>query len=95
MFVVTVWFEVHPEHADSFRERVLIQASNSLEREPACRQFDVSFDPADAARCFLYERYDDRKAFDVHLASEHFKQFDATVTPWIKSKKVEIWTQEN
>ena len=95
MFVVTVWFEVHPEHADAFRERMLIQASNSLEREPECRQFDVSFDPNDSASCFLYERYTDRNAFDVHLGSEHFKQFDATVTPWIKSKKVEIWTQEN
>ena len=95
MFVVTVWFEAHPEHADSFREQMLIQASNSLEREAECRQFDVSFDPDNSASCFLYERYDDRKAFDVHLASEHFKQFDATVTPWIKSKKVEIWTQDN
>ena len=69
MYIVAVEFVIHPEHIESFRKEMLLQAANSLAREAACQQFDVNFDPNDAARCFLYEKYDDRAAFDAILAS--------------------------
>ncbi len=53
----------------------------------------VSFDARHPERCFLYEKYDDRAAFDRHLASAHFKSFDATVAPWVVSKDVQTWIQ--
>ena len=56
-------------------------------------QFDVCFDPDNPCRCVLYERYDDRDAFEVHLASDHFREFDAKVQPWVQSKIVETWEQ--
>lgn len=37
---------------------------------------------------FLYERYDDRAAFEAHLASTHFKTFDAMVAPCLEAKTV-------
>ena len=40
-------------------------------------------------RVFLYEIYDDRAAFDAHLASPHFRAFDAEVGPWVQDKQVE------
>ena len=39
---------------------------------------------------FLYEVYDDRKAFDAHLATLHFKQFDPAVAPMVASKAVRV-----
>jgi quinol monooxygenase YgiN len=39
----------------------------------------------------LYEIYDDAPAFDRHLASDHFRDFDAVVAPWVRTKKVETW----
>ena len=93
MYVVVVEFEIAAEHTESFRDAILQQASNSLAREDACQQFDVCFDGEDLSKCFLYEKYDDRAAFEGHLQSDHFKQFDSLVSSWLKSKTVQTWTQ--
>jgi len=94
MFVVAVTFEVKPDHVDEFQKAMLQQATNSLDLEPGCQQFDVCFDPDRTGMCFLYEKYDDRHAFDVHLASDHFKNFDQLVEPWLSNREVSLWQAE-
>jgi (4S)-4-hydroxy-5-phosphonooxypentane-2,3-dione isomerase len=91
MYVVTVRLDIDPNHAPEFMRAMGAQAHHSLTLEAGCRQFDVSVDPSDLRRVFLYEIYTDRAAFDAHLASTHFKSFDATVQPWVISKVVETW----
>jgi quinol monooxygenase YgiN len=93
MYVVTVLFSVQPENVDAFREAMEAQARASLENEEGCIQFDVCTDPDDANVCFLYEIYTDKQAFDAHLASAHFKAFDAKVTPWLVSKSVRAYSR--
>ena len=93
MYVVTVEFEIQTENVAEFCEAILLQASNSLTRETGCRQFDVCFDPERDTRCFLYEKYDDRVAFDDHLASDHFKEFDMRIASWVVNKSVATWQQ--
>ena len=93
MHVITVEFVIEPGRTEAFREAMLRQARNSLDREPGCLQFDVCFDPNDAKRVFLYEIYVDRDAFDEHLRSAHFLEFDATVKDWLTSKSVRAWTR--
>ena len=91
MLLAAVTFEILPERAEAFRDRVRQQADDSLE-EPGCRRFDVWCDTGDCCRVFLFEIYDDRAAFDAHLASAHFRDFDATVAPWVRDRKVELWS---
>ena len=91
MYLVTVVFEVSQENAQMFSARVQRQAEDSL-TEPGCQRFDVWQAPTDPEKTFLYEIYDDRAAFDAHLASEHFKDFDTEVGPWVLRKTVETWT---
>ena len=81
-------FRIQPDRIDAFLARVAQQANDSLE-ETGCRRFDVWQDPADRSQVFLYEIYDDRAAFDDHLASAHFKVFDAEVAPCVAGKVVE------
>ncbi|MGD1923399.1 MAG: putative quinol monooxygenase [Paracoccaceae bacterium] len=90
MYLVTVIFTATADKAGAFAARVQQQATDSL-TEPGCQRFDVWTDPADPTRTFLYEIYDDRAAFDAHLASTHFKAFDAEVASWIVDKQVETW----
>jgi len=90
VYVVTVVFQPKPEHAKAFRDEMLANAKVSRETEPGCRQFDVCVE-ADAGRVFLYELYDDRAAFEAHLASAHFKAFDAQVRDWVAGKDVRIY----
>ena len=88
MYVVIVDFRIKPERLRDFMPLMLENARASRETEPGCRQFDVCVDPAEQTSVFLYEIYDDRAAFDVHLATAHFKRFDAAVAPMLATKAV-------
>jgi (4S)-4-hydroxy-5-phosphonooxypentane-2,3-dione isomerase len=88
MHVVIVDFRIKPERLAEFMPLMLENARASRESEPGCRRFDVCVDPADPASLFLYELYDDHAAFDAHLASAHFKRFDAAVAQMLASKAV-------
>jgi quinol monooxygenase YgiN len=89
-WVVTVEFTIQSGFAEKFMVRLAVQAAESL-REAGCLQFDVCVDPADPHHVFLYELYSDRDAFATHLASSHFKEFDAATRSWIASKQVMQW----
>jgi quinol monooxygenase YgiN len=88
MYVVIVFFEAKPAHAATLGDALLIQARNSLENETGCRRFDVAVDPLDPASFLLYEIYDDEAAFQAHLQTPHYAEFNARVTPWTASKRV-------
>lgn len=91
MYVVTVEFEVRAGHERDFHLRMRQQAEDSLNREADCIQFDVCQAPDDPRRIFLYEVYADEGAFQSHLDSGHFKDFDKTVADWVAAKTVRIW----
>lgn len=89
MFTVMVRFEIWSHSVAKFEDLVLRQAENSLALEDDCSVFDVVHDVADPSVFYLYELYSDRAAFDVHLVSEHFKQFDQTAQAMVARK--EVW----
>ena len=91
MFVVTVEFTIGRADAAAFRAAVVGNAIASLTHEPGCRQFDVCDSDEDPGQFFLYELYDDRAAFDAHLASAHFKAFDRQVAGWVVRKTVRTY----
>jgi quinol monooxygenase YgiN len=91
MYVVIVEFTLNPGCAPAFRERVQQQARDSLELEADCEVFDVCVDPERDDFILLYEVYKDEGAFEAHLASAHFADFDATVTPWVSEKKLSAY----
>lgn len=90
MYVVTVWFDLEPEHAETFRGAILENAAISLRDEPGCHRFDVCLSD-DGARCFLYELYTDRAAFDEHLRTTHFQEFNQRSAPLVREKRVETF----
>jgi len=50
--------------------------------------FDICVDSEDAGKILLYEVYSDKSAFDLHLQSDHFKQFDSEVKDMVKEKTI-------
>lgn len=91
MYGVVVTFEVQRESWDTFHKRVARQAAESLAQEPGCSVFDVWTGADRPDEVYLYEVYDDRAAFDAHLASPHFLAFDAEVAPMVRSKTVAVY----
>lgn len=90
-YIVLVRFTAKPEHAEMFLARVRRQAADSLRLEDGCTRFDVAVADDNPASVLLYEIYEDRAAFDTHLASSHFLSFDQEVADWISAKTVEFW----
>ncbi len=88
MLAIVVEFEVAAPDRGAFLDLVLQQARASLDREPACRRFDVCEDHAAQSRLLLYEIYDDEAAFRLHLASTHYAEFDARTRPLYRQKTV-------
>jgi len=88
MFVVTVNFAVKPALMAAFLPKMKENAATSLRDEAGCHQFDVCTDPARPDEVFLYEVYTDAAAFDAHLATAHFRSFDAAVRDMIATKVV-------
>jgi (4S)-4-hydroxy-5-phosphonooxypentane-2,3-dione isomerase len=86
MFVVTVEFVIKAKFVNQFQKVILKQAHNSLISESACHRFDVFRDLQHGNVFFLYEIYTDEAAFEKHLSSQHFKEFDATIKEWVERK---------
>lgn len=92
-YAVVVTFMITPDAVEAFIPLAQANARISLHNEVGCHQFDVATDPARPDEVFLYEIYSDRAAFDAHLASAHFKEFDAAVAHMIASKDVRTYAQ--
>lgn len=90
MYAVTVTFHIDPARIDAFMLLMVSNAQMSKRHEPGCQQFDVC---RDGNHVFLYEIYDDRAAFDLHLASPHFLSFDEAVQDMITSKQVHLFEE--
>ncbi|MEM9708572.1 MAG: putative quinol monooxygenase [Pseudomonadota bacterium] len=91
-YAVVVRFHIGPEAWEEFVALVKNNAHLSLQ-EPGCVQFDVLTDPARLGEVFLYEIYTDRAAFDAHLATAHFVDFDAAYRDMVSEKQVETWKE--
>ncbi len=92
-FAVVVTFQIKPENMDEFMPLMVQNAATSLAIEPGCHQFDIATDPERPEEVFLYEVYADSGAFQAHLASAHFKTFDAAVAPMIAEKEIKTYAQ--
>jgi (4S)-4-hydroxy-5-phosphonooxypentane-2,3-dione isomerase len=85
---ILVEFVIKPGAVDRFRELILRNADLSVKDEPGCRRFDVLAVPDDPRRFVLYEIYDDAGAFDLHLASAHYKTFAAASEDLVETRSV-------
>jgi quinol monooxygenase YgiN len=92
-YAVVVTFTIKPDAFDDFMPLMRGNARTSLLEEVGCHLFDVATDPVRQNEVFLYEIYSDRAAFEAHLASAHFKNFDAQVSGMIASKDVRTYAQ--
>ncbi len=93
MYAVCVTFTLAPDAMSRFLPLVTDNAGTSLRDEPGCHRFDIATDAERPAQLFLYELYDDRAAFDAHLASDHYKAFDMATGELVADKSVATWSE--
>ena len=93
MYTIIVEFRIAEGQMDAFLPLMKANAAASVEQEPGCHQFDVVQLDGAPDVIFLYEVYEDRAAFDAHLASEHFAAFEAASAGMIADKSVRTGTR--
>jgi quinol monooxygenase YgiN len=87
-FVIVVDFTVKPGQMAAFRKLMDENARASVRDEQGCSRFDVCLDRKKADHILLYEIYDDRAAFDLHLKTKHFAVFNEASAPLVADKSV-------
>ena len=78
-FVVIPEFRVKPELMVAFLDAALDDARHSVADEAGCHRFDVVRPVGTDDTVVFYEVYDDRTAFEMHLATPHLKRFQASM----------------
>jgi quinol monooxygenase YgiN len=94
-FVITVDFHVHTGALEPFLILIKDNAGKSLAEEPGCERFDVLIEKGAPDHVVLYEIYRNRAAFDFHLKSRHFLEFNAASQRYVKDKKVTEYEYTN
>ena len=95
MLAVFVDFEIDPESLDAFLLSIKRNASDSLENEVGCHQFDIMQDPQNPSKIFLYELYDDAAAFETHKQASHYLEFNEAISGMIIAKSVRLLQKIN
>jgi autoinducer 2-degrading protein len=90
LFAITVAFELVEGAAAEFDRLIRENAALSVSLEPNCLRFDILTPDgaAGAADVLLYEIYRDRASFDLHLAADHYLNFDARSRHLVRKKTV-------
>jgi len=87
----TAHLKVHADAIDKFRDRLLLHAQTSLDREAGCQRFDIHQESKDPTLFLLIEVYVDDGAFNAHRTSSHFFQFREDVKDWVVERTWWYW----
>ena len=94
-FVITVDFYLHAGTLEPFLILIKENAYKSLTEEPGCERFDVLIEKGAPDHIVLYEIYQNRAAFDFHLKSRHFAEFNTASKRYVKDKKIVEYEYSN
>ncbi|HVW42650.1 MAG TPA: putative quinol monooxygenase [Amycolatopsis sp.] len=82
MIFITAKFQVKPEHADDWPE-ISREFTNATRGEAGCLWFDWSRSLDDHTEYVLVEAFRDDEAGLAHVSSDHFKNAQRTLPPYL------------
>lgn len=87
-YVQVAEIEVDPAQVGAYRAAIEEQIDAAIRKEPGVLVLYAVSDKDDPTRVKVFEIYRDRKAYEAHLGSDHFKKYKATVEKMVKSLKL-------
>ena len=80
--------EVDPAQLDAYRAAVQEQIDAAIQKEPGVLVLYAVSEKDEPNHVKVFEIYRDRKAYEAHLGSDHFKKYKATVEKMVTSLKL-------
>ena len=90
MLAVCVDFEVDPASLDAFLTIMQKNASDSLANEVGCHQFDITQEPQNPSKIFLYNLYGDAVASELRKNASHYLEFNDAISGMFDKKLVRL-----
>lgn len=87
-YVQVAEIEVDPAQVGAYRAAVQEQIDAAIRKEPGVLVLYAVHEKEDPTRVRVFEIYRDRKAYEAHLGSDHFRKYKATVEKMVKSLKL-------
>ena len=87
-YVQVAEIEVDPAQLDAYRTAVQEQIDAAILKEPGVLVLYAVSEKDEPNHVKVFEIYRDRKAYEAHLGSDHFKKYKATVEKMVKSLKL-------
>jgi quinol monooxygenase YgiN len=87
-YIQVAEIEVDPAQVGAYRAAVQEQIDAAIRKEPGVLVLYAVHEKENPTRVRVFEIYRDRKAYEAHLGSDHFKKYKATVEKMVKSLKL-------
>ena len=87
-YVQVAEIEVDPAQLDAYRTAVQEQIDAAIQKEPGVLVLYAVSEKDEPHHVKVFEIYRDRKAYEAHLGSDHFRKYKATVEKMVKSLKL-------
>jgi quinol monooxygenase YgiN len=87
-YVQVAEIEIDPVQLDAYRTAVQEQIDAAIRNEPGVLVLYAVSEKDNPTHVRVFEIYRDRKAYEAHLASDHFKKYKTTTQDMVKSLKL-------
>jgi quinol monooxygenase YgiN len=87
-YVQVAEIEIDPAQLDAYRAAVQEQIDAAIQKEPGVLVLYAVSEKDEPYRVKVFEIYRDKKAYEAHLESDHFRKYKAAVEKMVKSLKL-------
>jgi quinol monooxygenase YgiN len=87
-YVQVAEIEIDPAQLDTYRAAVQEQIDAAIQKEPGVLVLYAVSEKDEPYRVKVFEIYRDRKAYEAHLESDHFRKYKTAVAKMVTSLKL-------
>lgn len=80
--------EIHPEHLEAYKAVLNYEAEASVRLETGVIAIFPMYQKDNPTQVRILEMYEDQKAYQSHLKTEHFQKYKTTTLHMVKSLKL-------
>ena len=90
MIIVTVKSKTKSEYTDQYLAE-FNNVAKDVRKENGCLEYELYQCSANITVFFLFERWESKKALELHLKTNHMLEFIEKTKEWFESKDIKVY----